>query len=71
MPSGLIKKALGPPGLDFTIQNKLNKLKERNETGGSNNLSPPPSPLPSSVLPPPPPLPSPSFLGSNQYVSPH
>ena len=70
MPSGLIKEAPGPPGLDFTIQNRLNKLKERNETGGSNNLSPPPSPLPSSFFPLPPPLPPLSFLGSNQYVSP-
>ena len=60
---------MGPPGLDFTIQNRLNKLKERNETGGSNNLSLPPSPPPSSFLPPPRP-PSSSFLGSNQYVPP-
>ena len=60
--SDLIKKTLGPPGLDFTVQNRLNKLKERNETGGSNNLSPPPSPPTPSFLPPPPP-PLPSFLG--------
>ena len=49
--SDLIKKAPWPPGLDFTIQNRLNKLKERNETGGSNDLSPPPSSPPSSFLP--------------------
>ena len=55
--------------MGFTIQNRLNKLKERNETGGSNNLSLPPSPSPSSFLPPPP-APPPSFLGSNQYVPP-
>ena len=66
--SDLINKAPGPPGLNFTIQNRLNKLKERNETGGSNNLSPSPLPPPSSFLPPPPPPPPPSFLGSNQYV---
>ena len=65
--SDLKKKAPGPPGLGFTIQNRLNKLKERNETGGSNNLSLPPSPPPSSFLLPPP-APPPSFLGSNQYV---
>ena len=68
--SDLIKKAPGPPGLDFAIQNRLNKLKERNEMGGSNNLFPPPSPPPYSFLPPPPPTPHPSFLGSNQYVPP-
>ena len=67
--SDLIKKTLGPPRLDFTIQNRLNKLKERNEIIGSNNLSPPLSLPPSSFLPPPPP-PSPSFLGSNQYLPP-
>ena len=67
--SDLIKKSLRPPRLDFTIQNRLNKLKERNEIIGSNNLSPPLSLPPSSFLPPPPP-PSPSFLGSNQYVPP-
>ena len=67
--SDLIKKTLRPPRLDFTIQNRLNKLKERNEIIGSNNLSPPLSLPPSSFLPPPPP-PSPSFLGSNQYVPP-
>ena len=55
--SDLIKKAPGPPGLDFTIQNRLNKLKERNETVSSNNLSSPPSPPPSSFLPPQPPPP--------------
>ena len=67
--SDLIKKAPGPPGLDFTIQNRLNKLKERNETGGSNDLSPLPLLPPPSFLPPPLP-PPPSFLGSNQYVPP-
>ena len=60
--SDLIKKALGPPGFDFTIQNRLNKLKERNETGSSNNLYPPSLPLPSSFLPPTSPPPPPSFL---------
>ena len=53
--SDLIKKTLGPPRLDFTIQNRLNKLKEKNEIAGCNNLSPPPSLPPSSFLPPPPP----------------
>ena len=60
--SDLIKKAPGPPGSHFTVQNRLNKLKERNETGGSNNLFPPPLPPTSSFLPSPPP-PLPSFLG--------
>ena len=69
MASDLIKKALGPPRLDFTIQNRLNKLKERNEIVGNNNLSRPPSLPPPSFLPPPPP-PSSLFLGSNQYVPP-
>ena len=66
--SDLIKKAPGPPVLDFTIQNRLNKSKERNEVS-SNNLSSPPSPHPSLFLPPQPPPPL-SSLRSNQYVPP-
>ena len=46
--SHLIEIAREPPGLDFTIQNRLNKLNERNERGGSNNLSPVLSPPPFS-----------------------
>ena len=44
--SHLIEIAREPPGLDFTIQIRLNKLNERNERGGSNNLSPVLSPPP-------------------------
>ena len=56
MAGDLVKKAPGPPGVDFTIRNRLNKLKER-----ENNTSPPPTPPPTPFLPlppPPPPLPS-------------
>ena len=52
----LIKKVPGPPGLDFGIQNRLNKLKEGNEIiNNGNNLSPPPPPSP--------------FHSSQRYVS--
>ena len=47
--SELIKRARGPPGADFIIRNRLNKLKDRQEfnndnNNNNNNLSPPPSP---------------------------
>ena len=62
-------KAPGSPGLDFIIQNRLNKLKE---SSSRNNLPPPPSPPPPSFFqppPPPPPLSSP-FRGAERYVPP-
>ena len=54
--SELITKAPGPPGSDFVIQNRLNKLKDR-PNYRNDNLSPPPSPPPLSFIPPPPPSP--------------
>ena len=58
MAADLVKKAPGPPGVNFAIRNRLNKLKER-----KNNTSPPPSPPPPPFLPPLPfpPPPPPSF----------
>ena len=65
----LVKKVPGPPGVDFAIRNRLNKLEER-----KSNASPPPTP------PPPPPsssfpfsLPSPPLLppcSTNQMFPP-
>ena len=50
--SDLIKQAPGPPGEDFAIRNRLNKLRDRQEpTNNNNNISPPTSP---PALPPPP-----------------
>ena len=46
--SELIKNAPGPPGTDFVIRNRLNRLKDRLEfdnDNNDNNLSPLPSPL--------------------------
>ena len=72
--SDLIKKAPGPPGLDFLIQNRLNKLKEGKENvNNSNNLSPLPSPpSPPSFFQPPSPHPFPPspFYSSQHYVQP-
>ena len=51
----LVKKVPGPPGVDFAIRNRLNKLEER-----KSNASPPPTPPPPPpFLPPPPPPPPP------------
>ena len=59
--SELIKKAPRPPGVDFAIRNRLEKLKNRPEPKDDDdnfNLSPPPSPLrppalgPQSLRPP-------------------
>ena len=68
--SELIKKAPGTPGLDFVIQNRLNKLKE--SSSRRNNLSQSPSPPPPSFFqpPPPPPLPPSLFCGAERYVPP-
>ena len=55
-PSELIKKAPGPPGLDFIKQKRLNKLKE--SSSRRNHLFPPPSPPPPSFFQPPPPPPT-------------
>ena len=65
--SNLIKIAPGPPGQNFAIQNRLNKLNKlrdfepelRNNNNSNNDLSPAPSPLPFSpgagpFIPPPP-----------------
>ena len=54
--SELIRKVPEPQDLDFVIQNRLNKLKDR-PNYGNNNLSPPPSPSPPSFVPQPPPSP--------------
>ena len=35
--SELIKKAPPPPGIDYAIQNRLNKLKNNNENFNKNN----------------------------------
>ena len=45
--SELIKNAPGPPGVDFVIKDRLNKLKDRQEfenNNNNNNLSTPSSP---------------------------
>ena len=47
--SDLIKKVPGPPGTDFVIRSRLNRLKDRQEfndgiSNNNNNLSLPPSP---------------------------
>ena len=45
--SELIKKSPGPPGTDFVIRNRLNRLKDRqefNNDNNNNNLSTPNSP---------------------------
>ena len=60
--SDLIKKSLQPPGLDFLIQNRSDKLRntrnnDNNSNSNNNYLSPPPSPPPSFFQPPPPPQP--------------
>ena len=59
MVDDLIKKAPGPPGVDFAIRNRLVRLKER-----KNNTSPPPPSPPTTqyFLPPPP---SPPFFPFN------
>ena len=59
----LMKNAPGPPGTDFMIRNRFNKLKDRQEfdnNNNNNNLSPLPSP-PTFFPPPPPPPPPPSI----------
>ena len=67
----LIKKTPGPPGLDFVIQNRLNKLKENTENNNNNNLLQPPFPPPPSFFQPPSPPPPPSpFSSLQQYVQP-
>ena len=35
--SELIKNAPGPPGVDFIIRNRLNRLKDRQEFDNDNN----------------------------------
>ena len=71
--SDLIKKALQPPGLDFLIQNRLDKLRntrnnDNNSNSNNNNnnnyLSLLPSPPPSFFQPPQPQFlpPQPQFL---------
>ena len=74
----IIKGAPTPPSRDYEIQNRLNRLKERQEPKNNNNntLSPPPSPLPPSpsapFIPPPPALfqPAPSVFDSFQPQAP-
>ena len=56
MAGDLVNKVPGPPGIDFAIRSRLNKLKER-----KNNTSPPPTPPPPPFLPPQPPPPLSSF----------
>ena len=67
--SELIKNGPGPPGTDFVIKDRLNKLKDRPEcenNNNNNNLSPPLSPPPppsffsQQPAPPPPPVSVPS-----------
>ena len=67
MAGDLVKKAPGPPSVDFAIRNRLNKLKER-----KNNTSPPVAPPPPPFLPPapPPPTPPPPPLSSFSFLSP-
>ena len=69
--SDLIKGAPTPPGKDPEIQKLLDRLRDRQEPGPSNNLLPPPSPpsfsLPSGpfIPPPSPPFqPPPSIFNS-------
>ena len=69
--SELIKNAPVPPGTDFGIKNRLNKLKDRQEfenSNNNNNLSPPlsPPPPPSFFSQQPPPLPQPISVPSQQ-----
>ena len=59
----LIKQAPGQPGVDFVSRNQLNKLRDRQEPTGNNNLSPSPPAVPLApgqslgpFLPPPPPF---------------
>ena len=35
----LIKKAPGTPGIDFVTKNRLNKLKDRTDSGNNNSSS--------------------------------
>ena len=59
MMGDLVKKAPGPPGVDFAIRNRLSRLKERKNNTSLPPSQPPPKPL---LLPPPlPPPPPPSF----------
>ena len=74
--SDLIKGTPTPPEKDSEIQKRLDRLRDRQEPGTSNNLSPPPSPpsffpLPGPSIPPPPPpfQPPPSIFNSFQPPS--
>ena len=80
--SDLIKQAPGPPGIDYALRNRLNKLRDRQEPPDNNNISPLPSTpvLPPGLgqgpgLPPPPPFipplpPSEGFFNSFQPLPP-
>ena len=80
--SDLIKQAPGPPGIDYALKNRLNKLRDRQELPDNNNISPLPSTpvLPPGLgqgpgLPPPPPFipplpPSEGFFNSFQPLPP-
>ena len=65
--SDLIKQAPDPPGQDYAIRNRLNKLGDKQEpTDNNNNISPPisppalpPTPGPGPFIPPPLPFSSP------------
>ena len=50
----LVKKAPGLPGVDITIRNRFNKLKERKTNTSAPPSLPPPPFLPLLPLPPPP-----------------
>ena len=71
--SDLIKGASTPLGKDPEIKKRLDRLRDRQEPGPSNNLLPPPSPPsfsppPGPFIPPPPPpfQPPPSIFNSFQ-----
>ena len=74
--SDLIKGAPTPPGKDPEIQKRLDRLRDSQETGPSNNLSPPPSPPSFSpppglfIAPPPPPFQPPSSIFNSFQPSP-
>ena len=77
LPGDLIKGASTPPGKDPEIQKRLIWLRDRQEPGSSNNLSPLPFPPsfspPPGLFRPPPPLPfqpSPPILTSFQPPTP-
>ena len=64
--SDLVKKAPRPPGVDISLRNRLDKLRDRQEPVADNNdLSPPLSPPPPvfQLAPLPPPPPPPPFPG--------